>query len=80
MLLEQLRPSPITELAGLVGRADDVGEEDGGEHAVEVRLLVPHRPEESLDCRDVGLGVLQPDHVSRARDLDETRSRDGARR
>ena len=36
--LEQLAPAAVAELDGPLGRADDVGEEDGGQHAVGLRV------------------------------------------
>src|SRR6185369_384701 len=34
MLIEQLVPAPVAERDGTPGRIDDVGEQDGGEHAI----------------------------------------------
>src|SRR5919204_3812731 len=46
MACEQLAPGAVAELSRLRRRADDVGEENGGEHAVRLALLpaagVPH--------------------------------------
>ena len=41
--LEQLGPAAVAELAGLVRRADDVGEEHGRKHAVELASSCLHR-------------------------------------
>ena len=42
----------------VLGGADDVGEEHGGEDALELGLLVPDLAHESLDRLDVCVGVL----------------------
>ena len=48
-VLEQLAPAAVAELDGPLGRADDVGEEDGGQHAVGLR----HRPRAGQELLDL---------------------------
>src|SRR3954467_6749717 len=66
------------ELGGPLGRADDVGEQDGGKHAVGFR----HRPcagQELLDLVGDCVRVAGGDPVIRARKLDELRAGDPGR-
>ena len=50
MPLDELAPCPIAERLGPLRRTDDVREQDGREHTVELRLLC-------LDCRQEALGL-----------------------
>ena len=59
--LDELMPLAVAELDRLLRRADDVREEHGREHAVDLRLLpgplVPDSPQELLDRVDDLVGV-----------------------
>jgi hypothetical protein len=71
-------PSPVAELGRPRGRAYDVGEQHGGEHPIELRLL-PQRPEEASDLFDDRVRVTVPRQVVDPFQLDELRARDVAR-
>ena len=78
--IEQLAPARVAELHGLRRRADDVGEQDRREHAVDLGLgaglLVPHAQEELFERSSVGLPVGCGDRMVGAGQLDVPRSRD----
>ena len=80
VVLEQLAPARVAELHGLGRRADDVGEQDRREHAVDLGLgaglLVPHAQEELFERSSVGLPVGCGDRMVGAGQLDVPRSRD----
>ena len=48
VLLQQVAPAAVAELGGVLGRVDDVGEEDGGQHTVG-RRMGPYAGQELLD-------------------------------
>ena len=75
MLREQSRPLLVAELPGPVGRADDVGEEDGCEHLLGLRRLAKSR-QEIPHLGDDLVGDVEPGHVVLARQLDEAGSLD----
>jgi triosephosphate isomerase (TIM) len=58
VLCDELGPVPVAELCLAGRRVDDVREEDGREHAVELRLLVEQLVCEGLDRVDVRVGAL----------------------
>ena len=41
MTLQEFAPSAVAEFRSTGGRPNDVGEQDGGEHAVRFRLPLP---------------------------------------
>ena len=61
--LDQVAPALVSQPGGGLGGADDVGEHDGGQHAVEHRLLVAHRPHETLDLAGDAVLVAEVRHV-----------------
>src|SRR5438093_11738746 len=71
MALEQIAPASVTELAGALGRADDVGEEHGGEHALRLGRLT-HAREELPDLVEDVVAVV-PGNVVCTRKLDVLR-------
>lgn len=75
MALEQLAPVAIAELRGAGGRADDVGERHGREHAV-VLARRPGPGEELLDLVDDRVGVAEHRQVVGALELHQPRVRD----
>ena len=79
VLVEQLAPAPVAELGRALGRADDVGEEHGREHAIRLGPG-PDAREELLDLVDDRVGIARPDEVLVAGELDELRARDLLRR
>ena len=69
MLLEERCPADVSQAGRLLGRADDVGEEDGGEYPVDRS----HRwgtGEELLDLVNHPVGVARPVGVPLAGQLD----------
>ena len=72
--LEQLSPGAVAERGSSLGRADDVGEEDGREDAFRFRLIpsaaLPDPGQEPLDLFDDRLAVSDPGKVIFARKLD----------
>ena len=74
MPLQQLAPAPVAELGRLLGRADDVREEDRREHAVGLRPAA-RAGQELLDLVDNRIGITGPQRVRVSRQLDELRSR-----
>src|SRR5205085_8896475 len=77
MRLEQVPPAPVAELARALGRADDVGEQNRGEHALRFRRLA-HTGEELADLGEE-LVTVGPRDVILAGQLDVTRPRDSSR-
>ena len=76
--LEQLAPAAVAELGRLCGRADDVGEEDGREHAVGLggipAAALADSGEEALDLVARAAPDRRERHVPLARQLDEARA------
>ena len=68
--LEQLAPAPVAELARPLGRADDVGEQHRGEHAVGLGAG-RDAGQELLDLVERSRPVADPRQVVVARQLDE---------
>ena len=54
------RATPVAELGGALGRADDVGEQHGGEDALGLRRRLAHAGEELLDLVAAPVGVAAP--------------------
>src|SRR5439155_9245696 len=75
---DQLAPAAVTEVGGMPRRVDDIGEENGGEDAVERRLLLADLREEAAHLGDDGLAASVPVEVwpATARVLDDPRRRD----
>ena len=73
--LEEVAPAAIPEGGGLLRGADDVGEEDGGEHPVGLGA-VPDAGQELLDLVEDRVRVVRPGQVIDAGQLDEPGSRD----
>src|SRR5262249_9813903 len=73
--LEEIPPAAIAQGRGLLGGADDVGEEDRGEDAVRLGA-VPHPGQELLDLVEDRVGVLTPGHVVVSREFHELGSGD----
>src|SRR5271166_2763579 len=70
---EQLAPSRITQLGCALGRADDIGEHYGGQHAIGM-VWVPLAGNEFLDLvRDEVLCINIDDGMVGARHLDQLR-------
>ena len=72
----EIAPARVPEVGELLGRADDVREEDGCEHPVEIRLLTPrHRARnvsiDSSNCR------WSPTHSDRSRAFEFVEARSG---
>lgn len=61
--LDEVAPAGVSELRDFLRRPDDVGEEDGREHAVELGFLRPHGGEEPLDLLDHRVLVDCPGEV-----------------
>jgi hypothetical protein len=79
VVLQQIAPAPVTEALGVLGRSDDVGEQDGGEAPVEVGG--PARPgEELLDLVEHRVGIAEVRERVFAGQLDVLRVRDPAGR
>jgi len=81
VLLEELAPAAVAELGGAGGRADEVGEEDGGQHAIRSRGL-PSARDELPDLGEGRVGVEPGDvvltrklHVVRAADHSSEKAR-----
>ena len=75
VLGEELSPSGVPDLGRAVGRADDVGEEHGREHAVMSRSRAGSR-DEVLDLAQQGILVARPQQAAAARQLDVRCARD----
>ena len=71
---QEVGPLGVAELRCAVGRADDVGEEDGQQRAV--GRPPPHAGQELLDLGDQRVGVADARHVVDAVELDEARAGD----
>ena len=73
MALEQLTPATVAEGGGSFGRADDVGEEQGREHAVRPFLLpafgIPDVLQEPFDLCADQRGRLAEGEMAGSRDL-----------
>ena len=69
MLGEELAPSGVSDLGRAVGRADDIGEEHGREHAVVPRSR-PGSRDEVLDLAQQRILVARPQQAASARQLD----------
>jgi hypothetical protein len=50
MALDERAPRAVAELSRLLGRSHDVGEENGGKHALELVGLASNLAEEVVDC------------------------------
>ena len=74
MPFEQVTPAPVAEPRRLLGRADDVGEEDGCEHAVRLGPSAG-AGQELLDLVYDLVGVPRPERVGISGQLDEFRAR-----
>src|SRR5205085_2176231 len=70
VLLEELLPTAVAEPRRLLGRADEVREQDGRQNAVEVCLFFGNRGQKRLNGHGERLGVLDPHHDSRPRKPD----------
>src|SRR5207249_3125910 len=68
--LEQLEPAPVAKLRGQPGRADDVREEDGEEHALPLRRRNAGADERG-DLVDEALLVAHPGEIVPSREPDE---------
>ena len=66
VLIEQLAPAAVAELSGPLGRADDVGEQDGREDAVGLGTGA-RAGEEVLDLVGEGVDVAGPQESGRRR-------------
>ena len=71
-LVEQFLPGAIPELRRLRRRADDVGEEEGGEHAIGLHVCLNTR-QEALDLVEQRFSVTLPGEVVVSGQLDHTR-------
>jgi hypothetical protein len=72
--MEQRRQAPGSRspnAAARFGRSHDVGEQDGHQHAVEFRLVVPDLLQEVLDLDEQSLRVAYEEEVVLAGQLDE---------
>src|SRR5690242_5528490 len=72
--VEKGPPVTVAARRRLLGRADDVGEEDGREHPIASRSE-PDARQELLDLADERIRVADPRDVVDARELDEPRAR-----
>jgi hypothetical protein len=62
--LEELAPCPVAELHRLLRRADDVGEEDGGKHAVRLDdVPLAPLPDAGQEALDLACDLLRVDEV-----------------
>jgi hypothetical protein len=69
MALDQLTPASVAQARCRLCRTDDIGEENGGEHAVEHGLFVTDTSNEALDfasrrCR-ISVGTWITERMSR---------------
>jgi len=71
---DELRPAGVAELGRLLGRADDVCEEDGRENGVGFRLF-PSRRDEAFDLGGRRLGIAGYERVAPSGEFDAARSR-----
>ena len=80
MFSHEIRPSAVTEAGGARGRPHDVGEQDGRERALVLRLLPlaarPDASEEGIDLGDNRLPVAEKREVLRPLQFDERGARD----
>jgi len=72
--LDEVAPACVSQLGHLLRRADDVGEEDGGEHPVKVSLLCTYTGEEALDLPDDRVAIGCPSEVVMTWQADESRA------
>jgi DNA-binding transcriptional LysR family regulator len=70
VLCEQVGPGTVADGCGTDGRVDDVGEEQGGEDAVRLRLVV-ESADEALDLVERGVAIALPGQMVVARQLDD---------
>jgi hypothetical protein len=75
VVVQQVPPSAVAEHRGALGRADDVGEHDGGEHPLGAETA-PHASDELLDLVEHRCAVAGPIQGVGAGKLDEARSAD----
>ena len=68
MIRHEFAPLAVAQLEGDFGRSDDVGEEYGGQHPVELGLLVSHRGEQVTEV-DVGKAVAVGHHEAFVADV-----------
>ena len=74
VLVEQVAPAAVADPGGELGRADDVGEQHGGQHPVDLDGV--HAGQELLDLGDDGVGVAEVEEVVVAGQLDESGARE----
>jgi hypothetical protein len=79
MLIEQVPPAPVAELAGCLGRPDEVGEQHRGQAPVEIRCSL-HASQELLDHIQQGFSVTDICPIVAARKLGTPGIRDQLRR
>ena len=77
--LHELLPRSVAELGHLLGGADDVGEQDGGERALELRLFGAETPDEPLDLVEHPVVLADPEEVLVAGELHQPRPGDPVR-
>jgi hypothetical protein len=70
MRVKKITPPLVAQVRRSIGRRDDVGEQDRGEHAVRFSR-VPRAGQELLDLVDQGVAVAGVDQVVLAWELDE---------
>src|SRR5262245_16255577 len=76
MAFEKLAPCRVAYGPHLLGRADDVREEHGREHSVELRLLRPCPGDEALELGEHRFAIAHKRPVLVSGKLDELRTRD----
>ncbi len=69
--LDQLLPRSVAEARGFLRRGHDIGEQDRGERALELRLLDAEASDEGLDLVEHAVVVTDPEEVRVARELHE---------
>ncbi len=70
VVVEQVPPPAVAEHGGALGRADDVGEHDRGQHPLGTETA-PHAGDELLDLVEHRRGVADPVERICARQFDE---------
>jgi hypothetical protein len=75
VFVQELAPPPVSDARGELGRADDVGEQHGREHAVGLRRRSQAR-DELLDLLEHPVLIASPKEVVGSRDPHELRPGD----
>src|SRR5438445_2666951 len=75
VLLEELAPAGVTDVGGLLGGTDEVGEQHAEEDPTHIRCA-PFASEELLDLVQERVGVTDPEQVLATWEFDELGVRD----